>query len=157
MNKPIDASDIRSSGSVHVAKEEVMRLRLLLGHLAKDAGFAEVIYDASDCVKGVNDNEDFERCVNEIIHIRNCLQLSTQANRRKARAAQIPTSMNVFTKLIDEANELADMDDNDEDDSSDDDDAAANSTAAAGASKYDKNADNHHQVICNSDCNDSKA
>jgi hypothetical protein len=54
--KPIDASEIRSSASLEVAKGEVIRLRALLGHLAKAAGFDAVVYDASDLVLGQSYN-----------------------------------------------------------------------------------------------------
>ncbi len=85
MNKPCDASEIRSSGSLTVAKNEIIRLRGLLGHLAKDYGIKAVVYDASDIVLGDDDDEDFERCLKEISHIRNCLQLNTQNSKRADR------------------------------------------------------------------------
>ena len=83
--RPVDASDIRDSGSVDVALAEVVKLRNMLGHLAKANGFSEVVYDGSDLVLGINEDEDFERCVNEVAHIRSCLHLSTQGARRKGR------------------------------------------------------------------------
>jgi hypothetical protein len=85
MQKPTDASDISATGSLVVAKNEVIRLRDLLGQYAKDAGFAEVVYDASDLVLGEDERDDFERCVDEIIHIRSALQMSTQKSRRQTR------------------------------------------------------------------------
>lgn len=86
--RPVDASDIRQSESVDVALAEVIRLRKMLGHLAKDNGFAEVVYDGSDLVLGINEMEDFERCVTEVAHIRSCLQLATQNSRRRTRGVQ---------------------------------------------------------------------
>ena len=56
-----------------------------MGHLAKLAGIELVVYDASDLLLGVDDEEDFERCIKEISHIRSCLQLHTQSSRRKTR------------------------------------------------------------------------
>ena len=47
-----------------------------------------VIFDASDLVQGINEKEDFERCLNEISHIRSCLRLSTQSSIRKQRNRQ---------------------------------------------------------------------
>ncbi len=85
MNKPCDASEIRASASLETAKHEIIRLRGLLGHLAKDYGIEAVVYDASDIVLGENDMEDFERCLNEISHIRNCLKLNTQDSKRVDR------------------------------------------------------------------------
>jgi hypothetical protein len=85
MQKPTDASDISSTRSLVVAKNEVIRLRELLGQYAKDAGFTEVIYDASDLVLGEDEQDDFDRCVDEIIHIRTALQMSTQKSRRQTR------------------------------------------------------------------------
>eukprot|EP00604_Paraphysomonas_vestita_P000893 CAMPEP_0174820062 /NCGR_PEP_ID=MMETSP1107-20130205/3626_1 /TAXON_ID=36770 /ORGANISM="Paraphysomonas vestita, Strain GFlagA" /LENGTH=120 /DNA_ID=CAMNT_0016034643 /DNA_START=119 /DNA_END=478 /DNA_ORIENTATION=+ len=85
MQKPTDASDILITGSLKYAKDEVIRLRELLGQYAKDAGFAEVIYDASDLVLGENEQDDFERCVDEVAHIRAALRMSTQKSRRQTR------------------------------------------------------------------------
>ena len=83
--KPADASDVTSTGELLVAKAEIMRLREALGAFAKDAGFAEVVYDASDLVLGTNEKEDFDRCVAEIVHIRAALRLSTAAGKRRER------------------------------------------------------------------------
>jgi hypothetical protein len=83
--KPPDASDITETGELVVAKGEVMRLREVLGAYAKDAGFAEIIPDASDLVKGENEKEDFDRCVAEVVHIRAALRLSTAAGKRRER------------------------------------------------------------------------
>ena len=68
--RPVDASDIRESNSVDVALGEVVKLRKMLGHLAAANGFAEVVYDGSDLVRGINEEEDFEKCVKEVAHIR---------------------------------------------------------------------------------------
>lgn len=97
LNKPVDGSDILASESLLVARDEVVRLRLLLGHLAKENGFTEVVYDASDLVKGVSEKEDFTRCLEEIIHIRKCLQLSTQTTKRKERMNMLPAT--IFTNF----------------------------------------------------------
>ena len=92
MEKPVDASDVLMTGSLPTARGEVVRLREKLGHLAKQAGFGEVIYDASDLCLGIKDSEDFDRCIAEIKHIRSALQLSTQTSRRRNRnyAAPLP-------------------------------------------------------------------
>jgi hypothetical protein len=115
LEKPADASDIRSSGDVTVARNEVIRLRNSLGHLAKDAGFAEVVYDASDLCQGVNDLEDFERCCEEISYIRRALRLSTQSEKRRSRVPVAPPT------FFDE-----EMPINDEDSDSDESDDGGN-------------------------------
>ncbi len=88
VTKPLDASDVRATGSLEFAKGEVMRLRSELGHLAKMAGIEIIVYDASDIVLGVNEAEDFERCVQELSHIRTLLRLHTQSDKRRARSYQ---------------------------------------------------------------------
>ncbi len=50
--------------------------------------FFLVVYDASDIVLGDNEHLDFERCVDEVAHIRRCLQLSTQSSKRRNRYPQ---------------------------------------------------------------------
>lgn len=85
LSKPVDASDIQSTNDLVYASAEVIRLRTSLGHLAKLAGIDAVVFDASDILLGVNQDEDFQRCVQEIAHIRRCLQLHTQSSRRKTR------------------------------------------------------------------------
>jgi hypothetical protein len=85
MSKPVDANDILKSQSLPFAKSEVIRLRGCLGHLARLAGIDVVVYDASDIVLGMNDQEDFHRCVQEVSHIRQCLRLHTQVSRRRGR------------------------------------------------------------------------
>ena len=92
MVKPADASDISSLRSLDVARNEVMRLRRELGHLAKSAGFADVVYDASDLVLGENEIEDFNRCIAEIVHIRAALRLSTAQNIRRKRSVEYSKS-----------------------------------------------------------------
>ena len=66
LQRPIDASDILETGSVTVAKGEVIRLREKLGLYAKQAGFGDVVYDASDLVLGVKESEDFDRYINNL-------------------------------------------------------------------------------------------
>ena len=83
--RPEDASDIRDSNSVDVGLAEVVRLRKLLGHLANDNGFTAVVYDGSDLVLGLDEDDDFDRCVKEISHIRSCLRLATANSNRRAR------------------------------------------------------------------------
>lgn len=87
LERPVDASDILATGSLPTARGEVVRLREKLGHLAKQAGFGDVVYDASDLCLGIKESEDFERCIAEVIHIRSALRLSTQTSRRQTRAA----------------------------------------------------------------------
>jgi hypothetical protein len=86
MNKPPDACDISSTNSLQVARDEVIRLRAALGHFARQAGFNDVVYDASDLVLGEDEDRDFQRCVDEIVFIRSALRLSTQKATRSRRA-----------------------------------------------------------------------
>ncbi len=90
VTKPLDASDIRATtvGSLELARGEVVRLRAELGHLAKLAGIEIIVYDASDIVLGQKEEEDFERCVQELSHIRTLLRLHTQSDKRRARSYQ---------------------------------------------------------------------
>ena len=111
--KPADASDVAGTGELEVVKGEVIRLREALGAFAKDAGFADVVYDASDLVKGVDAQKDFDNCVAEIVHIRSALRLSTAAGKRRDRGNYKPTSF--FDTGSDE-----EMDDGESDSSSDD-------------------------------------
>lgn len=84
--KPVDASDVRTSGDLSYARNEVVQLRTNLGKYALEAGYEDaIVYDASDLCKGVDEAEDFNRCVSEIAHIRQCLRLSTQGARRATR------------------------------------------------------------------------
>ena len=85
MAKPADASDI-SCTNLEGAKNEVIRLRALLGQYARQAGFNEVVYDASDLVLGECEIREFQRCVDEVIYIRSALRLSTQKATRNRRA-----------------------------------------------------------------------
>lgn len=86
--KPVDASDIRNSDDLGYARSEIVQLRASLGKYALQAGFGDVvIYDASDLCQGIDKAEDFERCIVEIAHIRQCLKLSTQGARRATRTA----------------------------------------------------------------------
>ena len=120
IQRPIDGSDLTTFEG---ARDELLRLRQSLGHLAKDNGFAEVVYDGSDLIKGVNEQEDYDRCKAEVVHIRACLRLSTQNAKRRGRANYQPTSF--F--------DAGDDDDDDDDLSEDDDDAAADGAEAAEA------------------------
>jgi hypothetical protein len=90
MNKPADASDVQNS--LVSAKNEVIRLRHSLGHLAKGAGFTDVVFDASDLVQGKDEAEDLERCVAEVVHIRAALRLATAGGQRRARSNYAPKS-----------------------------------------------------------------
>ncbi len=94
VTKPLDASDVRATGSLEFARGEVVRLRAELGHLAKLAGIEIIVYDASDIVLGVNQEEDFERCVQELSHIRTLLRLHTQSDKRRARSYQTLKTVN---------------------------------------------------------------
>ena len=86
--KPVDASDIRSTNDLGYARDQIVHLRASLGKYALQAGFKdEVVYDASDLCQGVDEAEDFNRCISEIAHIRQCLKLSTQRSRRATRPA----------------------------------------------------------------------
>ena len=91
--KPVDASDITSSGSLAVARSEIVNLRATLGKYAAQAGFSkDLVLDASDLIRGENEEEDFNRCIGEIKHIRQCLRLSTLAQTRRA-TRRISTDM----------------------------------------------------------------
>jgi hypothetical protein len=90
MNKPADASDVQHN--LISAKNEVMRLRHSLGHLAKGAGFTDVVFDASDLVHGKDEQEDLDRCVAEVVHIRAALRLATASGQRRARSNYAPKS-----------------------------------------------------------------
>eukprot|EP01039_Chlorochromonas_danica_P004513 gene4513-4949_t len=85
IKKPPDASDILETHNLAFARSEIVRLRRELGHLAASYGMEVVSLDASDLVLGENEEEDFMRCVNEISHIRRCLQLHTQTHIRQGR------------------------------------------------------------------------
>lgn len=85
---PVDASDVGSD--LATAKAELIRVRSVLGHLAKDYGVESVCYDASDVCYGDDEEEDRVRCVREISHIRQLLCLNTQAASRRAKGRQYP-------------------------------------------------------------------
>ena len=69
-----------------------------------------VVYDASDIVLGDDEKADFDRCVDEVAHIRRCLQLSTQSSKRRNRyptsgggggaESKTPTSLDDHSKQI---------------------------------------------------------
>ena len=119
LQKPVDAADIKATGNLSVAKAEIIRLRSTLGHLAKNVpGFHEISYDASDLCLGVDEQEDFERCIEGVAHIRRALQLSTNRSRRESRftgniPAVTPNPINIETSPDEQG---------DSDDSSDSDD-----------------------------------
>jgi hypothetical protein len=94
-SKPLDGSDIQPY-SLEVSKAEIIRLRMLLGHLAAQAGFDTVVLDASDLILGEDDEEDHIRCCDAVRHIRSCLQLSTQQAKRSARSYARPDPTVVF-------------------------------------------------------------
>lgn len=83
--KPADASDIISTGSLEYAKNEILRLRNDLGHLAQSYGMQVMPNNADDLIFGDDENGDFERVVAEIVHIRACLRLNTQSSKRRSR------------------------------------------------------------------------
>lgn len=85
LTKPTDASDISQTNDLTFARNEIIRLRKELGHLAQAYGVNVLSYDASDIVLGENEEEDFQRCVREIAHIRQCLRLNTQQSMRQQR------------------------------------------------------------------------
>jgi hypothetical protein len=119
MTKPVDASEIRLTRSLGAARGEVIRLRETLGHLAKMAGIELVVYDASDLVLGLNDDEDFERCCSEISHIRQCLRLHTQNSKRSTRISHISAAPPPRIEMDDRAEGK----DNDSDSDSDSNDS----------------------------------
>jgi hypothetical protein len=84
--KPADGSDITATNDVTAARSELHRLRKALGHLAIANGFAAVDLEMKD-VTTDDENADFNKCIQEIVHIRGALRLSTQQTRRSTRAA----------------------------------------------------------------------
>lgn len=84
LTKPADGSDIVATGSLNYAKNEVIRLRNDLGFLAQQYGMQVMPIDADDLIHG-NDQEDFDRLVAEIVHIRAALRLNTQSSKRRGR------------------------------------------------------------------------
>jgi hypothetical protein len=114
--KPVDASDVRNSGDLSYARNEVIQLRTNLGKYALEAGYEDaVVYDASDLCKGVNEAEDFDRCVSEVAHIRQCLRLSTQGARRATRhvVANL-SSENLHKDLSEQKNDIDSSTDSDD-------------------------------------------
>ena len=114
LSKPVDAKDIIESKSLEYAKNEVIRLRHNLSHLAEKYGMKIMTNDASDLIHGSNEIDDFNRCVDEVKHIRACLQLNTQTSKRRTRV-NIPNV--VLTEMYNPA--FAPDDDNHKDDGSD--------------------------------------
>ena len=118
LSKPTDASDVRNTGDLDFARSEIIRLRQQLGHLAKDYGMDIVALDASDLVQGENTDEDFERCIREIAHIRRCLQLNTQTSKRRQRNYDTHTSATnddaAADSKYDESEAVSSDDDDDE-------------------------------------------
>ena len=109
--KPLNGSDVLNLDD---ARSEIIRLRTTLGSYAKQGGFSdELVLDASDLVQGSNEIEDFNRCLQEIIHIRKCLQLHTQHSKRQLRGRGYER------KTIED---IANDQDNDDDNGSDDSD-----------------------------------
>jgi hypothetical protein len=89
--KPVDGSDIIS---LDYARREILHLRSELGHLAQQYGMEVMPVDASDLILGRNEQDDFERVVQEVVHIRACLQLNTQTSKRRTRyTAPLPVEM----------------------------------------------------------------
>lgn len=84
LQKPVDCSDIIQANDLNFAVSEIIRLRKDLGHLAEKYNIKILSYDASDIVLG-NYEEDFNRCVKEISHIRQCLRLNTLSSSRNRR------------------------------------------------------------------------
>ena len=124
--KPVDASDIVASGSIEFAKQEIINLRSSLGKYATQAGFnQELIMDASDLVKGEDEDEDFNRCVAEIRHIRNCLRLSTQGARRQTRGT-LTNTISFHAQMKSDADNYDDKEDDDDDCSDDSNDPPTN-------------------------------
>ena len=121
--KPVDASDITASGSLEVARNEIIILRTTLGKYATQAGFSDNFsLDASDLVQGIDEGEDFNRCVAEIRHIRECLRMSTAGARRATRAAITNTEMDTLKYDEKKGDNDVDNDDDDDDDDSEDSD-----------------------------------
>jgi len=125
LSKPVDATDITESKSLEYAKNEVIRLRQNLSHLAEKYGMKIMANDASDLIHGSNDIDDFNRCVDEVKHIRACLQLNTQTSKRRTRI-NIPNV--VLTEMYNPTFEpsVLNNDDDHKDDESDSDSVSDN-------------------------------
>jgi hypothetical protein len=102
LSKPVDASDIRESGNFMFAQREILRLRNDLGYLAQKYGMEVMPPDCSDIIFGINEQEDFERIVLEIAHIRACLQLNTQSSKRRERRGPLSVAANNYEGKEDE-------------------------------------------------------
>lgn len=109
LQRPADGSDLLD---LEMARGELIRLRQTLGHLAKDNGFAEVVLDGSDIIKGFSEENDYAACIHEVVHIRACLRLSTQNSKRRTRPAYTPKSF--FEMEQDEEDEDEDSDSDEE-------------------------------------------
>lgn len=133
LTKPSDASDILSTNDLTFAKNEIIRLRKELGHLASAYGVHAIDTDAKDLVLGVDEEEDFLRCVREISHIRQCLRLNTQQSMRQQRSRNYTrtVSSSQFVPLrevgrLSEEKKYDSKHDDDSKDNSSDDDTASN-------------------------------
>ena len=116
LSKPLDASDIRITNDLSIAKTEIIRLRTNLGHLAThstDKCFSQLCLDANDLCLGVDEKEDFERCVEGIAHIRKALNFSTQRSRRQTRFGSVEISASLLPPVIDSSSHRDDSDDSD--------------------------------------------
>ena len=83
MEKPEDASDLRSSGDLEAAKMEILHFRKVFGSYAVNAGFPEGIrFDCDDVIKGINEEEDFERCIQEIQRLRSQLRFVVKSSQK---------------------------------------------------------------------------
>lgn len=125
LSKPVDAKDIIDSHSLEYAKNEVIRLRQNLSHLAEKYGMKIMTNDASDLIHGSNEEDDFNRCVDEVKHIRACLKLNTQTSKRRNR-------VNIPNVVLTEYNTafaptIQDDDNHKDDDSDSDSDSASGS------------------------------
>lgn len=70
-----------------VSMNNLNNLLLLIFLLKILCTWTSVVFDASDLVKGRDEEDDFNNCIREIVHIRNCLQLSTLRSKRSNRIA----------------------------------------------------------------------
>lgn len=137
--KPIDASDIQPLSLVD-SKGELIRLRLLLGHLAAQAGIEAVALDASDVVLGIDEAEDHQRCCDAVRHIRAALRLGTQNSKRVARSyAAVSGPSSIFRVELDQVKESSSSD-------SDDDDPHAEVTSS-GRDETKQEQDNYNDDI----------
>ena len=142
MAKPLDGSDIATD--LQHAMNEVIRLRHALGHLAKGAGFSEVVYDASDLVLGEDEDQDRLRCVAEVVHIRAALRLSTAGDKRRVRAvnatnaAPVKSFFDMGGSDDDKSSSSSDDEDEQAENSGDDDNGKGHELPIPSASPQDK-------------------